>query len=208
MRLLEYRLFFLCLLVVVFGRLLPHMANATPMTALTLMAPALLGKRLAWLWCVVALIVSDALLGLLYAMPLVGFFTIGNCLAYLAIVWLGQSVNLHKKLLVIGLAGVASLVFWLVSNFFVWLSGSLYANTVTGLGLCYWNALPFLRNAMCADMLWLLLFLFFRSEVTAYTYTAQGARQWRLSLEGVVLRSEILYSVMAFINRTLSSHIV
>jgi hypothetical protein len=41
--------------------------------------------------------------------------------------------------------------FFVVSNFGVWLFGmNTYPHTLAGLGICYWNAIPFYRNDLMA----------------------------------------------------------
>ena len=46
----------------------------------------------------------------------------------------------------------ASVVFFLVSNFGVWASGTMYPNTFSGLMICYAAGLPFLKNTLIGDM--------------------------------------------------------
>lgn len=52
----------------------------------------------------------------------------------------------------------ASVLFYLVTNFGVWLSSTAYSPDLQGLLLSYWNALPFLRNTMIGDMVYTVSF--------------------------------------------------
>ena len=52
----------------------------------------------------------------------------------------------------------ASVGFFLVSNFAVWASGTMYPMTTTGLATCYAMGLPFFRNALISDMLFTCAF--------------------------------------------------
>jgi hypothetical protein len=47
----------------------------------------------------------------------------------------------------------SGLVFFLVSNFGVWYSGSMYAKTFAGLMACYTAGLPFLKGTMLGNVL-------------------------------------------------------
>jgi hypothetical protein len=59
----------------------------------------------------------------------------------------------------IGASALGSSVgFFLVSNFAVWLAGTLYPVTASGLATCYVAGLPFFRNALISDMLFTAVF--------------------------------------------------
>ena len=45
-----------------------------------------------------------------------------------------------------------SAVFFVVTNFSVWLDGQMYSRTFDGMIACYVAALPFLRNALLGDL--------------------------------------------------------
>lgn len=46
----------------------------------------------------------------------------------------------------------ASLLFFVITNFGVWISGELYPRTAEGLSQCYIMALPFLKNQVAGDL--------------------------------------------------------
>jgi len=45
-----------------------------------------------------------------------------------------------------------SVLFFLISNFGVWVAGKLYPLTLSGLAACYVAALPFFRNSILGDL--------------------------------------------------------
>jgi hypothetical protein len=47
---------------------------------------------------------------------------------------------------VIGATLLASTSFFIVSNYAMWVGGTMYPHTIAGLGMCYVAALPFYRN--------------------------------------------------------------
>lgn len=52
----------------------------------------------------------------------------------------------------------SSVGFFLVSNFAVWLAGTMYPMTASGLATCYVAGLPFFRNALISDLLFTAVF--------------------------------------------------
>jgi glucose dehydrogenase len=49
---------------------------------------------------------------------------------------------------------VITLIHWIVADMGVWLSGSMYAETVTGFWACLSAAIPFERNFLAATLLY------------------------------------------------------
>ena len=127
------------ILFTLLSRLLPHPYNFTSVGALSLFAGAFLPAKLAWLAPVFTLVVSDAVVG--FYNPVVMFF-----------VYAGFAVNtlVGKYLLqtsrgfirITGAAVMATFIFYIISNFGMWLSGLGYAMTPGGLIECYINAFP------------------------------------------------------------------
>ncbi len=67
---------------------------------------------------------------------------------YAAVVVLG-AILLKRQVTVTRMLGatvLASTSFFIVSNYAVWVGGTIYPHTMTGLGACYVAAMPFYRN--------------------------------------------------------------
>lgn len=132
-------------------RLLPHPPNFTPVLAVALFGGAHLPRRAAIAVPLLALLLSDLLLGY----PFTGMnLVVYAC--FLSGVWLGTRVGTEpawgRRL---GAAASGSVLFYLVTNFAVWLSPEgMYAHTLEGLLRCYVMALPFFRNSLAGDLLW------------------------------------------------------
>ncbi len=133
--------------------------NFSPVGAMALFGAAYFSKKwVAFLVPFLALWMSNLLLdNLFYARYYDGFAWFTNWEVYLAfalIVVLG-SVLLQKvnpgRLLVASLS--SSVLFFLVTNFFVWKSGTMYPLTGAGLGTCYVAALPFFGKTLLGDLL-------------------------------------------------------
>ncbi len=148
-------------------RILPHYPNVTALGAMGLFGAAYYKKSLlpALIIPFLALWMSDLVLNnLVYGQYFDSFawFTPGGLWIYLgfaAIVLVGK--GLLQKISVLRVFGAsisASLVFFLLSNFGVWMSGATYPTTFTGLIACYTAGIPFFLNTMVGDLFYVTLF--------------------------------------------------
>lgn len=139
------------LALVVFGvlmRFLPHPANLAPVGAIALFGGAVLPRKLAWWLPLAVMVISDLFIGFYNGIGFVWF-------SFLLIGWYGMSLRNRGLLAQIGLGALgASVLFFLVSNFGVWLQGKMYALTWSGLVECYTMALPFFRNTLLGDLIY------------------------------------------------------
>lgn len=132
----------------IFARLTPHPANFTPLAALALFGGYILPGRWAVAAPVAAMIISDVFIGL-HSLIL---FTWGS-LAVIA--WLASRRLNTASIENLGLFSLgSSMIFFVITNFGVWMEGKLYARTLEGLISCYYNALPFLRGTVVGDLVY------------------------------------------------------
>jgi hypothetical protein len=129
-------------------RLLPHPANFAPIAAIALYGGAVLPRRLAVWVPVGAMMVSDMVIGFYDIMPVTW--------ACYAVIAFAASRLLRRTNIVQGslLTCSASLFFFVVTNFAVWLGSGMYAHSWSGLADCYAMALPFFRNTFVSDLLY------------------------------------------------------
>ena len=127
--------------------LIPHPFGVTPVGALALYSGAYGPNRFSW--CVPLLPLGLAALVFGFYDPVVMLFVFaGFALSTLAgrlLLRRKRSYSRFSAAIVLG-AGV----FFLVSNFSIWLVG-FYPPTLRGLLQCYLNGLPYLLQAMLAD---------------------------------------------------------
>lgn len=128
------------------ARLVPHPWNATPVMAIALFAGAYLPRRWAIVlpWLVVA--ATDLVLGWHRTIPFTwGAFMLTGMLGW----WVRQRPGVAR---IAAGTGGGSLLFFVVTNFGVWLAGDhLYPLTAEGLRQCYVAAIPFFRTALLGD---------------------------------------------------------
>ena len=130
------------------GRLIPHAPNATPITAVTIAARKYVGRTWAFVIPLAAMVISDAV---------IGFYNWKIMLSvYSSFVFIACASKFAKRYgnpaSLMLLAVVSSLIFFLVTNFTVWIFSPWYAKSISGLLYCYELGIPFLRNMLVGDV--------------------------------------------------------
>jgi Family of unknown function (DUF6580) len=135
----------LLILFAAFSRLIPHPANFTPIAAIALFSGVYLDKKYFIIIPSAAMLLSDIFLGFHSTMIWVyGSFAI--------IALLGLWLKSHKNVgYIFGTTLVSSVIFFIVTNFGVWLSG-YYGYSFSGFAECYIMAIPFFRNSVAGDL--------------------------------------------------------
>src|SRR5437879_2486750 len=123
------------ILLGVLSRFLPHPPNFTALNSLALFGACFLGSlSLSLLTVFTAMIITYLSFALIVLM--------GH--------WLLKEKSLRRAPIFYFI--LSSLIFFVVSNFGVWVTDPFYPKTLTGLGLCYLSALPFLANQILGDL--------------------------------------------------------
>ncbi len=163
---LKFGVLALMILLAALSRLMPHPPNFTPVGAMALFGAAYFSRRyLAFVIPFVALWASDLFLNnvvyaKMYPEYYQGFTWFGNTWVYASfalIVVLGfLCLKKVKPLQLIGTSLLASMLFFLLTNFGVWASslGTIYTKDFTGLMACYGAGLPFFWNTILGDVLY------------------------------------------------------
>lgn len=140
----------IALALIIFGialRLVPHTANFAPVGAIAIFGGAVLSARYALWLPLVIMIGSDLILGFHGTV----LFTWGG---FMLVALFGMALKNRSNAERIPMGALGSaIIFYIVSNFGVWVEGKLYAHTLQGLIDCYVMALPFLRTSLVADLL-------------------------------------------------------
>ena len=127
------------MLAAVLTRLVPHLPNFTPVTAIALFGGLYISNKiLAYALPLTIMFISDIFLG----------FSSITLFVYSGFMLVTLIGTLRKKSNILTIF-MGSLSFFIVTNFGVWLLG--YPKTWTGLVECYTLALPFFRNSLLGD---------------------------------------------------------
>ncbi len=154
-------------------RLLPHLWNLTPVAAIALFAGVYLGRRYAVVLPIATMAIGDLFIGS-YEWKLM-LVVYGS---FIFIGLMGAWIKKHKSVeTVLGGSIVASVLFFLATNWAVWQFSPWYAKNLVGLIHCYTLALPFFRNTLLGD-------LFYTSVLFgAYEAIMVWAKRRKLSLK-------------------------
>lgn len=138
-------LLFLIILLII-SRVIPHIPNVAPIGAMSLFVGANLNWRYAVIIPLIAMYVSDYFIGFHTTM----IFVYGS---FLVISILGISLKYKKTpIIIFGASLVSSILFFVITNFGVWIAGDIYPPTLDGLISCFVAALPFFRNTLLGDL--------------------------------------------------------
>lgn len=136
-------------------RLVPHPPNFAPVGGLALFGGARLKGWQAYCIPLLVMLVTDPILSHLSGFSAYSAMTpvIYGC--FLINVLLGRMflTNTVNPARIGAIAAAGSTQFFIITNFFVWLSaGTFYARDAAGLAACYTAALPFFGRTLLADL--------------------------------------------------------
>ena len=181
--------------VLALTRLLPHIPNFAPITAMALFGGVYLSRRYALLVPIAAMLISDYLL--LYINPYSAHpfnfsqiygpfagFTSTSWAVYASFLVSGGAglwLREHKNVTHVFLTSLfCSIQFFLVTNAAVWMMGA-YDRSILGLWESYVAGLPFLRGTMLGDMFYTGLLFGSYECVRAYSRMREFAvTGWQL----------------------------
>ena len=159
-----------------FSRIIPHMPNFTPVGAIALFGGAYLKNRYhAFLIPMISLWLSDLILNN-FIFSFYSEFTwfypgfLWQYASFILIIVIGylflKKLN-FKNIFITTI--FSSLVFFIITNFGVWISGSMYTLDFQGLISCYIMALPFFKGTLLGFMCYSTL-LFGVLEFSKYKF--------------------------------------
>lgn len=141
----------LAILLLAFGvisRLIIHLPNFTPVIALALFGGVYLKKQQAVILPVLMMVIADLFIGI----DATFLFTWGSMAA---IALIGLWVRKNKSFATVaGSSLSSSVLFFLVTNFGVWLVQNMYPHTLAGLIECYVMAIPFFGPTLVSTVVY------------------------------------------------------
>ena len=158
------------ILILAFARLIPHPPNFTPIIAVAIVSGYFFKNiNLSLLTLLLAMLISDLFIGFyenvifVYATLLLITFVFHK---------ISKKIN-FKNLFIYGFAG--SIVFFVISNFGVWVLGSpgvydvAYDKNLSGLIECYILAIPFFGNTFLSTLIFAYPAIFFYKSLASET---------------------------------------
>ena len=141
-------------------------------------------KRLAFLFPLLTLFISDVLLQVLHVInlfPFAGFYSgqITNYILFIVLTFIGMGLRNYKTAGVIAASFIGPTVFFLASNFFVWKTqGDImgYSKDITGLWQSYSFGLPFYRNSIISTFIFLPAFIVLYNQLLYKKFSLQFSK--------------------------------
>ena len=153
------------------ARLIPHAPNLAPVAALALLGGSFYKFPKSLIMPLGAMAISDLIIGFSpwpITLSVYGSFTI--------IALVGTFLRQPKiwKLPLTALS--SSLLFYIITNFAVWLTSGMYQQTFQGLVYCYINALPFLKNTIIGDFAYTIIIFLVLNYSAQFLHAFQASK--------------------------------
>lgn len=141
------QLFFFIFLFLTISRLIPHEPNFTPILSISILC--FLFSKILWFKVLIVLgsmFFSDLIIGthdfIIYTyFSLMILIIISNSKNYIYMIFFGP------------------LIFFIITNFGVWLSSTYYTKNIDGLIECFYMAIPFFKNTIISTFFYCILIL-------------------------------------------------
>lgn len=141
------------ILLAVVARLIPHSPNFAPIGGLALFSGANFKNKIALLIPLSAMFISDIFLGFHKTVPFV-------YVSFLIIALIGGLIKNNKWQSLLNASLISSVLFFLITNFGVWATGTMYAKNFNGLMQSYAMGIPFFRNTILSDLFYSFSFFY------------------------------------------------
>ena len=134
--------------ILALARLIPHPPNFTPIIAVAIMSSFFFKNiYLSIFVLLISMLLGDIFIGFYYNMIFVYLSLIFIVLIFFQV---NKKIS-FKSLFIFGFVG--SFIFYLFSNFGVWMLGNLYSKDLKGLVECYVLAIPFFKNTFFSTLI-------------------------------------------------------
>lgn len=135
------------------ARIIPHAPNFAPIGGLALFTGYHFKNKISWIIPLAAMLVSDYILGFHSTVPYV-------YASFIVISFIGAFMKRYDAKSLLTASLISSVLFFVVTNFGVWMTGSMYVKNIGGLAQSYILGIPFFRNTLLADVFYSFSFFY------------------------------------------------
>ncbi|MCS7204804.1 MAG: hypothetical protein NZ853_03825 [Leptospiraceae bacterium] len=136
----------------VLSRLVDHIPNFTPIVGIGLFLSYIYGKNFSLAFVILTMLISDAFIGLGHFLVHATVYFSLMVPSFLGVILRKFPNYKWKYFILVNLSLISSVIFYLTTNFAVWLWGGLYEPTLDGLMMSYIMAIPFFKNTLAGDL--------------------------------------------------------
>lgn len=173
---------YIALLLILLGlatRLLPHPANFAPIAAIALFGGLYLPRKFALIVPLIAVFASDIFIGFYdwkIMMVVYGSFAVTGLIGLYVRgkPAKGGSAYGGSFSTVLLATTLGAIIFYLTTNAAVWLFGTMYPHTLSGLMESYVMAIPFFKNSLLGDLFYVGILVGTMELILVY----QGKKKW------------------------------
>lgn len=151
------------ILLAVMARLIPHAPNFAPIGGLALFSGSNFKNKIALLIPLSAMFISDVFLGFHKTIPYV-------YASFVIIALIGGLIKNDKWQSLLKASLISSVLFFLITNFGVWATGTMYQKNLSGLIQCYGFGLPFFRNTLLSDLFYTFSFFYGHKFLSGFVF--------------------------------------
>jgi hypothetical protein len=152
------------LVIGVFGRIIPHPPNFTPIGGIIIFSILKLENKVfknlmpLFVFWVSDLIINNILIPYNFPQYYQGFTLIGSSFIYLALIVIIVSLKFYikhySKHIILGSSFISAALFFLITNFGVWLGSSIYPPNFLGFLICLGAGVPFFGNNLLSTVIY------------------------------------------------------
>ena len=136
------------IIILTWARLIPHPPNFTPIVTVAILSGYFFSNiYFSFLTLLISMFVADTFIGFHEHM-----FSVYISLLLISFIFYKISEKINFKNLFM-CSFIASLIFFIISNFGVWIIGGLYDRSLSGLVECYILAIPFFGNTFLSTVI-------------------------------------------------------
>lgn len=159
--------FLICIALIIIGiigRVIPHPPNFTPIGGIIIFSLVKIENKFLtnfipiFIFWVSDLLINNFILPITFPQYYQGVQLFGSWSIYLALVIILMSLrfllNNPNKYFIPGASLTAAILFYLITNFGVWLESSFYPPTWSGLWICLGAGLPFFGNYLLSTLIY------------------------------------------------------
>lgn len=158
-------LIFIALLIIgVLGRVIPHPPNFTPIGGIIIFSVLKIENKIfkylfpLFVFWISDLIVNNVLIPNQFPQYYQGFSLFGSGYIYLALITIVASLERYtsrnSRSPILGGSLISATLFFLITNFGVWVGSSIYPSTFLGLILCLGAGVPFFGNHLLSTLMY------------------------------------------------------
>ncbi len=155
------------ILLAIIARLIPHPPNFAPIGGLALFSGSHFKKKIALLISLAAMFISDIFLGFHKTIPYV-------YVSFIIIALIGGLIKNNKWQSLLKASLFSSVLFFLITNFGVWMTGSMYQKNLSGLMQSYAFGIPFFRNTLISDLFYTFSFFYGYKFLSNFVFNKLG----------------------------------